>query len=119
METTKPKQPRLLKLTIEKKWFDMILAGEKTEDYREIKFYWAWRLTVNKECTFNGNEKPKAELKDYDLVEFINGYSKKSPRLTVECKGLDISTGKTEWGAIANQFYFVVKLGRVLHSSNI
>lgn len=29
----------MLTLTIEKKWFDMILSGEKTEEYRELKRY--------------------------------------------------------------------------------
>ena len=29
-----------LHLTLNKKWFDMILSGEKTEEYREIKPYW-------------------------------------------------------------------------------
>jgi len=119
METLKTPQPRMLKLTIEKKWFDLILAGVKKEEYREIKFYWAWRLTIDKGCEFNGKEKPKANLKEYDLVEFINGYSKTSPRVTVECKGLEIETGKPEWGAVPNQYYFVIKLGNVLHSSNI
>ena len=31
---------RVLHLTLKKKWFDMILSGEKKEEYREIKSYW-------------------------------------------------------------------------------
>ena len=94
METLKTHQPRMLKLTIEKQWFDMILAGEKKEEYREIKFYWVWRLTVDKECEFNGNEKPTAKLKEYDLVEFVNGYHKRSPRVTLECKGREFEKNR-------------------------
>lgn len=35
-----------LKLTLKKQWFDMILSGEKTEEYREIKEFWALRLML-------------------------------------------------------------------------
>lgn len=35
---------KVLTLTVSKQWFDMIVAGEKTEEYREIKGYWVKRL---------------------------------------------------------------------------
>ena len=35
---------KTLKLTLTRKWFDMILRGEKKEEYREIKPYWEQRL---------------------------------------------------------------------------
>ena len=35
---------KILTLTVSKQWFDMIVAGEKTEEYREIKGYWIVRL---------------------------------------------------------------------------
>ena len=31
---------KVLAVTISKHWFDMIAAGKKTEEYREIKGYW-------------------------------------------------------------------------------
>lgn len=34
----------MLTLPIKKKWFDMILLGEKKEEYLEIKPFWARRL---------------------------------------------------------------------------
>lgn len=34
----------MLTLPIKKKWFDMILSGEKKEEYREIKPYWDTRF---------------------------------------------------------------------------
>lgn len=34
----------ILKLTLKKKWFDMIESGVKLEEYREIKPYWMARL---------------------------------------------------------------------------
>ena len=35
----------MLTLPIKKKWFDMILFGEKKEEYREIKPYWTKRFS--------------------------------------------------------------------------
>lgn len=35
------KEKKVLRLTVCKKWFDMIVAGTKKEEYREIKAYWA------------------------------------------------------------------------------
>lgn len=34
----------MLILPIKKKWFDMILLGQKKEEYREIKPYWTTRF---------------------------------------------------------------------------
>ena len=31
-------------LTLKKQWFDMIVSGEKAEEYREIKPYWEKRF---------------------------------------------------------------------------
>ena len=39
----------VLNLVVSKEWFDMIMAGEKTEEYRVIKPYWASRL-VNQQA---------------------------------------------------------------------
>lgn len=39
METKK-----VLTLTVSKQWFDMIVAGGKTEEYREIKPFWVRRI---------------------------------------------------------------------------
>lgn len=42
-------QKYVLKLVVKKKWFDMIVSGEKTEEYREIKPYWIDKL-VNQDA---------------------------------------------------------------------
>lgn len=34
----------MLTIPIKKKWYDMILSGEKKEEYREIKPYWEVRF---------------------------------------------------------------------------
>lgn len=65
----------VLNLVISKKWFDMILWGQKKEEYREIKPYWDKRLS-----------------KDYTHVVFRNGYQKDSrnilKKLTSISKGI-------------------------------
>ena len=56
-----------LRLTLKKKWFDMIARGEKTEEYREIKPYWIKRLRFD---IWN--------VRPFQYVEFRNGYKKDS-----------------------------------------
>ena len=51
------KTKKVLTLTVSKKWFDMIVAGEKTEEDREIKPYWIKRLTTNCEVAYDVAEK--------------------------------------------------------------
>lgn len=52
-------QKYVLKLVVKKKWFDMIVSGEKTEEYREIKPYWIDKL-VNQDA-------------DSDFIGYANG----------------------------------------------
>ena len=86
----------MLTLTIKKKWFDMIVSGQKKEEYREIKPYYTSRFR---------------EIKMFDIITVIfrNGYKKDSQSLKckVECsKGF----GKSEWGAEPNKEYYVLKI---------
>ena len=93
----------VLNLVVSKEWFDMIVAGEKTEEYRVIKPYWASRL-VNQQaesgevlfdefsgyCLVIG----KLEYKPYTHVLFINGYRKDSPRIQKEIESIAICKPK-------------------------
>lgn len=92
----------MLTLPIKKKWFDMILSGEKKEEYREIKEYYEKRLErkVNFCKAFEGS--------GY-YVLFRNGYSSNSP--TIKC-GVIITKGygKEKWGAEPNKEYYVLKI---------
>jgi len=92
-----------LHLTLKKKWFDMILSGEKTEEYRDIKPYYNLRLIG----------------KEYDTVVFRNGYARDAPSLTIELKTIRFGTGKPEWGAESNKKYFVLYLGKIINTKNI
>lgn len=112
---------KVLILTVSKQWFDMIYAGEKTEEYRDIKPYWASRL-VNQQaesgevlfdefgcyCRVIG----KLEYKQYTHVLFINGYRKDSPRIEKEIESITIGKPKKclcpdKW---LDKDFFVIKI---------
>ena len=123
---------KILKLTLKKKWFDMIFSGEKTEEYREIKQYWKNRLLLpisyNTSAAFTRslaaiargwvipiNPQP-SDFKHYDAVCFYNGghCSKKLPNFLIELKSISVDTGRPEWGASIGEYYFVLELGKIL-----
>jgi hypothetical protein len=95
---------KTLHLTLKKKWFDMILAGEKKEEYREIKPYWWNRL-----------EYPFSTMKiKYDTVTFRNGYSKDARKMVVECVGVERGNAKPEWSDNWQGEVFIIKLGNII-----
>lgn len=95
---------KILHLTLKKKWFDMIESGVKREEYREQGKWIDSRVNANKE---------------YDAVEFKNGYGPNVPTCLVEYLGYDWNTGNPEWGATPGKLYKVILLGRVISRSNI
>ena len=118
---------KTLHLNLKKKWFDMILSGEKTEEYREIKEYWIKRLcwfgedfcssypTIIdilencpqefecEDCGFNGH--------GYTHVSFRNGYHKNAPLVMFKIREITSDFGIPEWGCEYNKRSFVIKLG--------
>lgn len=101
---------KTLHLTLKRKWFDMILSGEKTEEYRDIKPFWTKRF--------------KPMLSDfqksgYTSITFSNGYSKNRPQFEIEFKGIFIREGVFHWGAEPDFKYFVLELGEILTTKNI
>lgn len=97
---------RLLILPIKKKWFDMIVAKEKPEEYREISPYYKSRFK-NLFDMFPYSYIPTG----LDRKELIlrNGYSRNSPSCMITAS-LDINTGKPEWGAEKDKEYYVLKI---------
>lgn len=101
---------KTLHLNLKKKWFDMILSGEKKEEYREIKSYWLTRFKY-----YCNHEDMTHELNyDFDTITFKNGYSKNSPSFVIEL--IDISFGKAveEWSDNWQGEVFVLKLGKLI-----
>ncbi len=94
----------MLTLPIKKKWFDMILSGEKKEEYREIKPYWTSRF---KNCgLIRDNDHASAWAKQ---IMFKNGYGKSAPTFIANCQ-LSKGFGKPEWGAEPNKEYYILHI---------
>lgn len=110
----------MLTLTIEKKWFDMILSGEKTEEYRELKRYYDSRfrnaaMLKNQEYQVSVSEfRNLAATMDQDIgtVKFRNGYATDAPYFLADCR-LTVGEGKPEWGANPGMEYYILKMKNV------
>jgi hypothetical protein len=106
----------------------MIESGVKTEEYREIKPYWAKRLCITRmqgifsEC--ENSECCECLLKDkvglifsdpitfyrkYDIVTFRFGYTQKTMSYIID--DVVIGKGNPEWGAPTEEV-FIIKLGK-------
>lgn len=110
----------VLTLVVSKQWFDMIVSGEKTEEYREIKPYWIKRL-VNQDADsgFIGLDEHgiktviygELEYIPYTYVRFFHGYAKNRPWIEKEIESITI--GKPQPGLCPKEFenkeFFIIK----------
>jgi len=92
---------KVLHMTLKREWFNKILSGRKTEEYREIKPYWSKRLA-----------------KKYDMIQFRNGYGANVPAFDIELLNIKVGTGKGFWGAPDEEVY-ILSLGKLLNTYNI
>ena len=113
---------KVLTLTVSKQWFDKIVSGEKTEEYRDIKPYWIQRLTIGyfevaMDLTLSDILYVKASYRPYTHVLFINGYRKDSPR--IEKKIESITIGKPQSGMCPDEWLcknvFIIKFKRMMN----
>lgn len=107
----------MLTLPIKKKWFDMILSGEKKEEYREIKPYWITRFA--KSLGFHKCEEDKMlAMMNYGCfikpiaVMFKNGYSANAPCFIAMCT-FTAGVGKEVWGAEKGKWYFILTINEI------
>lgn len=91
---------RVLHMTLIRKWFDQIADGSKTEEYREIKSYWASKL----------------EHRQYDVIVFRNGYSPVAPTMRVEYKGF--TKKLMTWDNGKTEIVYALRLGKILEIKN-
>jgi len=94
---------RVLKVTIGRKLFEQVLAGNKTEEYRDIKPYWTNRLR----CLYSG-----ADSRTPMAMIMTNGYSERSRWLKVELLGVSL-------GARNGVPVYILKLGAILDAGNL
>ena len=87
---------KFLHLNLYRKYFDAILNGTKTIEYRDITPYWSKRL----------------EGRHYDAIQFRNGYAKVAPMMIVEYKGMVIDNDVQ--GA-----RYAIELGEILETKNV
>ena len=123
----------VLNLVVSKQWFEKIVSGEKTEEYRAIKSYWINRLLQAKyggsdeyrKVTMHPEfdmlisnsklkellEKKTARFIPYTYVRFFHGYAKKRPWIEKEIESITI--GKPQPGLCPKEFenkeFFIIK----------
>ena len=106
----------MLTLPIKKKWFDMILSGEKKEEYQELKPYYRSRF---EHCfdviEYRGKYISTFEENPVREIIFRNGYGKDSPSFVAKCT-LSVGAGKEEWGADPGKKYFVLTIKEILRA---
>lgn len=114
----------MLTLPIKKKWFDMILSGEKKEEYREINPYYETRfmnlfgiiMCDGKYIKCSDIGLSECEKDDIQMICFRNGYRKDSPSFVAKCT-LSIGKGKEEWGVENDKQYFVLTIHEIMGGS--
>ncbi len=100
----------MLTLPIKKKWLDMILSGEKKEEYRAITRYWTKRfqsivLVDNYGLPLRSQSR---------IIKLRAGYSKNAPEAKV-IVSISKGTGKSEWGAEPGTVYWVLTIEEVVN----
>lgn len=119
----------MLILPIKKRWFDMILSGEKKEEYRDIKEYYETRfqnlfgaITIHplyppdnfldrSEFELLQGEAVPEEIRKDSVQEIIfrDGYSKDSKAIKARCR-LRTGKGRPEWGAEPDKQYYILEI---------
>lgn len=125
---------KILDLVLKGKWFDLIQSGEKKEEYREIKPYWAQRLFLTgdymavlkpheykagtedyakcvKRLSQPNGYSDHARFDRYTHVRFHRGYT--NTTMLFKCEGITIGHGNPAWGAPEEEV-FIIKLGKRL-----
>lgn len=91
---------KVLTLSIKREWFDKILSGEKTHEYREVNpksggKYIGYLLNgksvpFSYEGEISETDEVGIECRKYDAIKFLTGaYSGKRPWIIVEVKNVE------------------------------
>jgi len=82
---------KILHLNLYRKYFDAIVNGTKTIEYRKKTDYWKKRI----------------EDRGYDIIKFRNGYAKDAPTMLVEYGGYEVG-----FNGIGEEYR--IKLGKII-----
>ena len=97
----------MLTLPIKREWFDLILCGIKTEEYRAINPYYEKRFR-NIGLLDSSGMPTSAEA----TIILRNGYSEASPTIKIDVT-MGYGEGCLEWGAENGEIYYILKIIRV------
>lgn len=107
----------MLILPIKKKWYDMIISGEKREEYREVNNYWQTRimgeLSFEVKIKFENWKPVKIEN-----VYIRNGYGNDKPTAKISAI-VHYKCGHPEWGAEEGKKYYVFEILDVQELTNL
>ena len=67
--------PKILHLTLKKSWFDLMISGEKTTEFRKPSDWIKQRLID----------------KEYALIRFVNGYGSDKPFFVTKYLGYEVA----------------------------
>ena len=95
----------MLVLPIKKQWFDLIVSGEKREEYRAFNAYYRKRFHADEE----------EPVKNCILR---NGYSSASPEIGIDFT-LDVGHGRAEWGAVPEETYFILRIEKTWPTARV
>ena len=118
METDK-----ILKLTVSRKPFEVMVTGEKTSEYRKKSKWIESRLFVAPPGEHgNGHENDR----DYDFVEIRNGYGKDRPYFIAKYSGfsemLNFGHSYIGWSngleIDESDYYYQIHLGEIVEIGN-
>lgn len=99
------KEKPILHLNLKAQWYDMIYAGIKKEEYREIKPFWSRVFSAN--IKIKGKYYHPTDV----IICFSHAYTKDRRQMMIECNGLRISEGVRLWGAEPSKQYYTLILG--------
>lgn len=90
---------------LKKEFFNQILNGQKTEEYRDCT-----DALLKKVCNLDENG-DAIDFKPFKEVVFYEGYQKGRREMTVECLGIEVDSYED-----TGEDYFVFLLGKILSS---
>jgi len=97
------KKSNTLHLVVTNKWYQQIVAGTKTEEYRQVKKHWISRLT------WHGGK-----YKAFKYIKFVNGHQKNAPFAIAEFKYILLKEITHEHFGPSPVAVFAIGIGEVL-----
>ncbi len=100
-------EKKVLRLSVKEPWFSMIVSGQKTEEYRDMKPYWDARLFNN---AWGGYNAHRHGIDAYTHVLIVNGYSDKRPRIEKAIRQVRVGKPRKGWcpdGMLGHECYVI------------